>query len=237
MTATASTSIPKGVFIAAVVAYAILDGLFLVWSIRRGSVLGAVGAAWLASIVPIGLLAQFYENGRVSENRSLPYLLQHFHDQSFAFMFGDAIFLPFSAAMAAIAWRSIPKEGWRVSWQWTLASAIVGLLAGLAFRYLMDLPAYHKAGAMGSFYAPTKLVHDLAAYPVLFGGLFCVGVPLVRVVNAKFPFFHLYTAPYFWLMLAGIVVWYGLGLWHDSGMFGHAPLNPLKLHPNDWVWP
>lgn len=223
----ASTSIPKGVFLAGVAIYAAFDFLLLVYCVRNGSVLGAVIAALLASTIPIALLAS------LMEHRSLIQIVAHYQDQSFAFLFGDLIFLPFAAAMAALAWRQIPNEGWRVSWQWTLASALIGLAAGLTFRYLMDKPNYATADAMGSFEAPTKLLHDFCAYPVLFGGLVCVGIPLfINVVNSRWPFFHLWMpSPYFWFMLVGIALWFAAGIIHDQHLV------PQKLHPDTWRWP
>lgn len=238
MAATASTSIPKGAFLTAVAVYAALDGLLLVYSVRHGSWLGAVVAALLASTVPIALLAQFYEAPRMGQSRTLGYLISHFQDQSYAFLFGDLLFLPFAAAMAALAWKNTPalKGTSATSWWWTGISVVVGLLAAYWFRYLNDKAAYYKAGAIGSFNAPTKLLHDFGAYPVLFGGLFCVGVPLfLKAVNGHAPFFLFYATPYMWLVLMGIGLWFAAGLVHDAGLFG-PPLDPRKLHPDNWVW-
>jgi hypothetical protein len=221
------------VFLTGVAIWAILVGTFLIKSVRRGSWLGAVAASLLASPAPIAVLA------KTMEHRSLLYLVAHFQDLSFAFFFGDLVFLPFSAAMAALAWKHSPelKATWATSWWWTVISVIVGLLAAYWFRYLNDMPRYEKAGAMGSFDAPTKLFHDFGAYPVLFGGLFCIAVPLfVEAVNSNWPFVHFYAAPYVGWVLLGVGLWFAVGLVHDSGLFG-PPLDPKKLHPNSWVWP
>lgn len=236
----ASTTLTKGWFLVLVAIWAIVDGLILVTSGRSGQPFMAAAAALLASPVPIGLLAQFYEAPRVGETRTLGYILSHWQDQSYAFLFGDTIFLPFAAAMAALAWRQTPalRDSWAASWQWTAASAVLGIAAGFVFRHINDAKVYLPQAA-GSFNAPTKLFHDWGTYPVLFGGLVCVGIPLiVKVVDTQVPFIHLWVAsPYLGLMLSGVILWAGAGAWHDMGRFGHAPLVPQNLHPDKWVWP
>jgi len=228
-----STGIPEGAFLIFVIEYAVMNGIFLVSSVRRGSWLGAAAAALLASPVPICILAA------VMEHRSLVELVMHFQDQSYAFMFGDTFGLSFAAAMAALAWRRSPalRRTWATSWWWSALSVMVGLLTAYWFRYLNDQPRYYKVGAIGSFHAPTKLFHDFGTYPMLFGGLFCVCVPLfLKAVNLRTPFVHFYAAPGLWPALTGIGLWYAAGLLHDAGLFG-ALLDPRKLHPDSWKWP
>jgi hypothetical protein len=229
----ASTTIPKGVFVAGLVAYAAIDTLALVYTIRQGWWLAAVAATLLGGTVPYAVIAA------VMEHRSLLLLVANFKEQSYAFLFGDALFLPLTAAMAALGWQHTPRlaSTWATSRWWEGASVAMGLLISYLYRYVKDLPIYRKAGAMGAFFAPTKLVHDLLSYPVLTIGLLCGGIPLfVESVNAQWPVVHLYAAPYLWPGLLGVGLWAGVGAAHDLGWFSPMP-NPHNLHPNNWAWP
>ena len=230
MAAAASTHFPEWAFLLCVAIYAVLDWLFLVESVRHGHVKRAVIAALLASIVPIAVIAATWER------MSLLHVITHYYLQSYAFLFGDLIFLPFAAAMAAHGWGRLPRVMWwgRSRW-WSFFSALVGLAAGFYFRYKIEEPGYQHAGAMGSFNAPAALFHDFCSYPVLFGGLFCVGIPLI-VKGFKYKFSSRFGRPYqVWgfalLMVLAIVLWFAVGILHD------AHLVPQNLHPNWWRWP
>ena len=235
MAAFISTRLSMNAFMVGVAIWAALDFALLVFMVRQGTWAGAALTALLASAIPMALLVATLEQG----HRTLADVFGNIREQSWMFLFGDTIFLPAAAAMAALAWRASPQlqDTWATSWWWTASSALAGLLAGCWFRFSNDRPAYQLAGAESAFYSPTKLFHDLGAYPVLFGGLLAVGVPLfLKMVSTTVPFVHFYAAPYLWLMLAGIGLWLAAGVVHDLGLFG-PPRTPARLHPNTWMWP
>ncbi len=218
--------IPYSAFIVLMAVYAMFIFYGLVRSVINGHWVMAVVFALLASPVPMALTRFFVENGSVRD-------MFDFRLQSWTFLFGDVFALPFTAAMATLGWMGLDKVGghWYTSHIWMFASAVIGVLAGIGF-HVMDSGAYRAAEAAGSLNSPTKLVHDFVAYPVLFGALVCVGVPLLVSVfddNTTNFDMKLYTG----LMVIGLLTWFTLGIL-DAKI--HNP-EPAKMHPNSYTWP
>lgn len=188
--------------------WAVLMFVSLIANVRAGHPVNSIFAVLLASpllLVVLGVLLEGRNPGDVLNVRN----------GSWAFVLGDSIALTAAAAFASIAWRAIPHQGWIVSWWWTALSGLIGLMAGVAF-HLMDRSGYINAGAGDRVLSPTKLAHDFVAYPVLFGGLVCIGVPLL-----------LHWSWHTWAILGCVGLW--LVFVVRDGVF--ANLNPFELHP------
>ena len=174
-----------------------------------GHVFWVVLAAWLAS--PLLLLVL-----RITMEDGMPAGLFSPKTQSWAFMFGDTVFLTFAFIVVTIGHRRISGHDWYQQWWWVGACFGVGMLGGYVFHYL-DTSVYMDAGAGLALNSPTKLAHDFVAYPVLLGGLLCLGVPVVlyefKWVGALF--------------FVGLLGWGLMGA-RDA----KAGLAPTKLHPN-----
>lgn len=220
--------IPHSAFIVLMAVYAVFVFYGLVRSVINDHLVLAVVFALLASPVPMALTRLFIEDGSVRD-------MYDVRLQSWTFLFGDVFALPFAAAMATLGWQSLDKVGghWYTSHIWLFASAVIGVLAGISF-HVMDSGAYRAAGAEVSLNTPTKLFHDFGAYPILFGAIVCVGVPLlVHTVDSSFPWVHFDVQPYAGLMLIGILGWAAFAALDDKV---HHP-QPANMHPNDYVWP
>jgi|GEM_PF-3930463 len=205
------------------VIYQLLDAFWLLTGIFVGSSWMAVGAVLMASFVPVITLA------KIMEGRSLRKLIKEFRKQSYAFLFGDSIFLPLAAAMIAQGWHTLRPDGWHNGWWWPCVAAVAGLAMGYWFRYIDNLPEYRKHDAMGAFVAPSKLLHD-GAYPML------VSVFTGTLLPLFFDHATVWPPQEAWLALLGGLLWFGAALWHDSGLRG-PKLNPNDLHSSNWQWP
>jgi hypothetical protein len=174
------------VFLVIVLLYATIDLAVLVRAIRRGRVWTTLIFAWLTSTIPM------YALGRFMEHRWLP----GWAHQSWAFLFGDAIFLPLALAATALAWRQLPTKSWHRSWWWLAISIIVGVAISAKFHH-------DEAGVYPplQLQSPTKLFHDLVAYPVFVAALWATAWPVVTS--------HLWKSR--WVLPALIV--FGLLMW------------------------
>lgn len=200
--------------------------LYFVWAARP---IAAAMTTLSASALLLPTLAVLLEG------RSLGSVLNP-RTQSWAFLFGDFIFLPLAAALLALAWGYIVMPDLRdTRWiAWIAGSTLLGLAAGAAFHW-MDAKTYRAHGAGLALDSPTKLAHDFVSYPVLFGGLFCVGVPLlmkiaaacIRVTFADGSFgVQPAMALQVGLALGAVALW-GLMGWFDV----KNGLDPKNLHP------
>lgn len=97
--------------------------------------------------------------------------------QSWTFVFGDTLFLPFAFAFASLAYQSVPADSIFKSWLYLGLCIGLGIGAGVAFHYGMQVPAYTDAGLAEALNSPTLRAHDFVAYPFLFGGLLYIGIP------------------------------------------------------------
>lgn len=174
-----------------------------------GHIVPVVIAALLSS--PVLLFAL-----RVTAEEGLPAGLFDPKTQSWSFLFGDTfLFALFVLPVVVVGHRRIDAHNWYHSGWWIVGCLIIGFVAGYAF-HTIDGGNYAKAGAELALNSPTKLAHDFVAYPVLLGGLLCLGIPVL-----------LYE--FKWLGVLGIVGLLGFGLMvaHDAV----SGLDPHKLHP------
>lgn len=170
---------------------------------------GAVTAAWLASPLIMLTLRSLVE-------LNSPTGLFNSRTQSWMFLYGDIIFLPFAFACAALGWRKLDTNGgWYTSMWWLILAATIGIVAGVIFHHLDVIP-YTQQGMELALNSPTKWAHDFVAYPVLFAGLVYFGAPMVFG-----PLFR----PYGILILIGVVLWGTMGI-HDA-----KGLQAKNLHP------
>jgi hypothetical protein len=194
--------------------YALFEVFWLVTSARKGDAFGVAFVLLMCSTIPMGLV------GTLAEHRTLGDLYGPGH-ASWAFVFGDAIFLPFAGVMFTLAWGRLRFSNELAQGWWIATSAIIGITAGLIF-HAMDGKTYDAA----RLNSPTKLVHDFVAYPLFFGGLVFVGLPAFVLAIRL----HQHTA--LTLVIIGLVL--GVGGWAACGLHD-AKLDPKKLHIA-WNW-
>lgn len=187
----------------------------LIYAGKSGQPFAAAFMIWAASPLLI-LMLRFtlerdWEIGRQLSTYGLG-------KQSWAFILGDTIALPFTAFVLALAWRTLDVSGnrWFMSWWWLPVCVLVGLAFGYWFHFIQDGPAYINAGVPEALNSPTKWAHDFVSYPVILGGLLYLGAPVLA---------HQFW-PYGAIGLIGIVLWFGFGA-RDA----FAGLNPVLFHP------
>jgi hypothetical protein len=190
-------------------------GLYLaaLWAVlihQRDHPFVVVQVAWLAS--PLLLLVL-----RVTLEDGLPEGLFSWKTQSWAFLFGDILWLPMAFGFAAYGQRFVPDDSVFRSFWWLTVCVVVGVGAGLLF-HSMDTGAYIDAGSEWALKSPSKWAHDFVAYPLLFGGLFYLGLP-VAVHHFK------WTGA---VILLGVLLWIAMG-----GKDTVSKPRPANLHP-DW---
>ncbi len=187
------------------------------WFLRsfgmRGHWYGAAAAALFASTIPMALVAYWIEGRGPATIFSLT-------KGSWAFILGDALALPLVAGASALVWKHIDAASWWRSGWWTVIAIIIGLGASAGFHWIIDAGAY--SAAQNS--SPTKIVHDMVAYTVLFSGLTLLAVPAILQGWTLGPVFGSVLA------IFGIAAWGLFGL-HDA----MAKLNPNDLHVA-WDW-
>lgn len=135
---------------------------------------------------------------------------------SWAFLFGDVLWLPLAMAACAYGQRNLPEQGWFRDWWWLPLCILLGIGAGLAFHFLMDQPAYVQAGWGQALYSPTKVAHDFVSYPLLLGALAWLGVP-VLVHDFR------WTGA---IALVGVLLWGAM-----DARDATRPPRPQELHP------
>jgi hypothetical protein len=154
----------------AMLLYGALVFTLITHSALRGRWLLAMVGVWLASAIPLALLATLVEQ------RSLRPLI----GGSWALTFGDPMVLPALFALAALAWRRLTDLNvwYRRTWHgvsiWLVASIILGCALAAYFHHtqalVYDVLRYNSL---------TKLLHDFVSYPVLWSaGIFLV-VPVL----------------------------------------------------------
>ena len=192
--------------VAALLAYAV--GVALIVSPRS--------ATWLLLTLPIVVSPGAMALLRLKVERVPLDTAASPRTQSWAFMFGDSIFLPTALFAIGMGHHHVPA-GFFTGWLWTLLALVIGAGAGLGF-HVMDSGGYRSTGAADALVAPTKIWHDFVVYPVLFGLLLMGGVPML-LPNA--------WSPWTIVALTGILGWLVLGLVCDQ----KRSLNPLDMHP------
>ena len=172
----------------------------------RGKPVEAVTMVLLAS--PLGLMV--FAMG--FEHRTPPELI-NFSTGSWSLMIGDTFVLTTAAAVSALSWRTLDAERRVITPARLIACGVIGLAAGVGFHAL-DGAGYKALGAGALLDSPTKLFHDFVSYPVLFGGLLCVGLPVLRRKS-----WHR------WVLLGCIAAWMVL-----VGFDISRGLDPFDLH-------
>ncbi|MBC7746859.1 hypothetical protein H7Y40_02675 [Pedobacter sp.] len=194
--------------------YAVACLLMLAQGGTSGNVARVVAAAWLASPLIMATVRMFLEAAQPKDMFS-------WRTQSWMFLFGDIIFLPFAFAAAAFGWQKLDTTGgqWYTNVWWLLTAAAIGIISGVIFHQL-DVVNYAKDGMELALNSPSKWAHDFVAYPVLFAGLVYLGIPIV---------FSSLFRPYGILTLVGIALWGLMGV-RDAGLI-LSPLKASDLHP------
>ena len=142
--------------------------------------------------------------------------------QSWAFMFGDAIFLPLAGAMIAILARHNDSPSFVYSWWWQILAIVGGIGFALLFR-AADKPNYNEL----QYDSPAKIVHEFIAYPVL-ASVLIWGIPLLWTSFWGFGGSGPVIVPI--LAVFGGLAWLGCGI-----ADGNRGLDPHYLHP-EWSW-
>ena len=179
----------------------------------------AVFLAWLASPILFYLVALLTERDPVAQGGRGTTAGQVFKSvfslrtQAWSFVFGDILLLPAAFAVAADRWSQTEPASRELPLWWWLLSLIIGTAAGLGFHFKMDMPAYIKAGYGLSMKSPTKLLHDLVTYPVLFSGLLFVFGPLFITAITQWQWDSHVVA-----ILVLVAVWLVLGAVFDGNL-------------------
>jgi len=179
---------------------------------------------WVAPLVGLAASPGIMALLRYTLERGTPPGMFNPKTQSWAFLFGDLLFLPFALAMLALGAAHVQLEasGW-VSYEsggWQRLCFWIGLAAGFVFNRF-DAANYSNEGSLGAIFSPTKLAHDFIAYPVLVGSLLFLAGPLVREIGSDAS-----GIAYLGLALAGALGWVGMAV-RDMV---HPP-RPYDLHP------
>lgn len=117
----------------------------------RGPVFAFV-VALCVSWIPMQLIA------RLLEQRSMLSPSEQFQ----SFYWGDLILLPLALAGLTVLAKDMPTTGWHSGTGWQATAVLIGIAVGVGF-HLIDQGNY-TAMALNS---PTKLWHDIVAFPVL----------------------------------------------------------------------
>jgi len=194
----------------AMLLYGALVFTLITRSALRGRWLLTMIGVWLASAIPLALLATFVEQ------RSLRPLI----GGSWALTFGDPMVLPALFALAALAWRRLTDTNawYRRTWHgvsiWLVVSIVIGCALAAYFHHTQAL-VYDVL----RFNSLTKLLHDFVSYPVLWSaGIFLV-VPVL--LNRR------KVGNWLWWLVLLMVILMAVVLWHETAF----PLSVALYHP------
>lgn len=180
---------------------------------------------WLYAVALVPVIVSIYGMlaVRAVVEETLPNGMFNPKTQSWAFLFGDGIFLPAAMLFIALGREGSALPTFADSSMWLVNAGVIGLLAGNIF-HIMEVSNYRKQDAMDALDAPTKIWHDYVVYPVLVGTIVWAGWPLlVADWQGLWAFFSLWT----WLALASVGVWIVLGVVLD----GKRGLRVYDMHP------
>lgn len=181
-----------------------------------GVLLGRDGR-WEFALLPIVVSPLSMLVLRISMEYGLPEGIFSPKTQSWAFLFGDAFYIPLAFLGGALSWRRIAAiDGFHHQKWWLWLSIAIGALAGVAFRYVLNAPDYRAAGLDSLLDSPTSIWHDFVVYPVLVGLFVYICLPAVAYD----------TTNWGWLALVGLLGWGAMGA-HDAT----HPLDLRNLHP------
>lgn len=173
----------------------------------------AVIVAWVASPIMFFVVAyvcEIGENGRGATAAEVFKSVFSPKGQAYSFLIGDFLLLPGALAVAAINWQETSNQVDLSIWWW-LACLLVGVVIGFGWHFKLEKPGYEQAGFAANLNSPTKLFHDFVSYPVLFGGIMFVFVPMFFHIEWNF----IADLPVILISLA-IIIWFVLGAVVDS---------------------
>lgn len=195
--------VPFSIYCCALAIYGSLEALGLYLSIEQGFIVSAVLCALFASIVPMFII------GTVMEDRNVLDLNRN----SWTFILGDAVGLPFTALCIAISMAN--SDNHPPLWMFAVC-CLIGIVAAMVFRKF-DNPQYSPKQIL----SPTKLFHDFVAYILLFGYL--VGMDVWALWDPQ-------TRLWGCIALIGFAFWLAMGL---ADIVGHR----LVSEHIPYVWP
>ena len=140
--------------------------------------------------------------------------------QSWAFLFGDAIFLPIAFFGAALSWRTL-RGSWFAyfnSLWWIGVAALAGFVAQYVFHNVLNAPTYERLGLASLLESPTSVWHDRVVYFTL------VMLFVMICVPAAIHDIHGWGGK---LVIIGLVGW--LAMVACDATFHQ--LDPRNLHP------
>lgn len=191
--------------------------LVTIFAIVVGICLGNDGA-WTVGLVPIVISPLMMAVWRLVLEPTMT-VSQMFnpHTQSWAFLFGDLIFLPIALGAAAVASKN-GGGGFFTSRGWIVISISFGTFLAVAYRFVVNTPGYSGADA-SRMMSPTSLWHDIVVYTVCATLLVYLGIPALSTD---------FTGAGKIALLA-FIVWCVLGIL-DATVHRPAPenLHPLK---------
>lgn len=130
----------------------------------------------VVSPIPMWIIRQKLEYGR-------PEGMFDWRTQSWAFLFGDSLFIPMSLMFSVYALRT-NDTNLLTHWWWTPLALLVGLAASYGFR-AMDAASYVKTGNADRLFCPSKIWHDRQVYISLAALLFGCGVPAILTFSTS----------------------------------------------------
>lgn len=154
---------------------------------------------------------------RVTMERGRPAGILSPKTQSWSFLFGDSIALPFAFAMSALGWESLNEGAWYATSWWYALGIVAGFAVACFWHFRLEVPAYTKMGHADRLKGYTKLWHDFPVYGAISGSLLFLGVPVL---------IHDFTG-YGWLALLGLLLWGGFAACDAT----FRRLDPANLHP------
>lgn len=168
----------------------------------------------ITSIVGMGLVRLLWE-----DNTSLSVGdMYNPSTQSWAFLFGDLLVIPFMLGVSALAWRDMAKSSWFWSPTWFGVAWVAGIVVALVWHFLLDGPGYKAQGYEDMLNSYTKLWHDFVVYGSLSTLIIYLCIP--ALVSDPIGFGG--------MALLGLVCWAVLGVLDNTV---HS-LDPTKLHPS-----
>ena len=204
----------------------VLWGLFILAG-RFGHPIYTVIIILMYSVVMVAIVLR--EMGDLPGSTIYKLRRRHFDpkQQSWAYMFGDSLALPWAGLFAALVGKAMPPT-WFIGLEWVSVSAAFGAAASALFHTL-DARAYRSGGFDLEVYARSKRWLDFATYFGLFGGFVYLGWPLVwgGLFHDLAPQEKLDV----WLMLFGLAVWFGLAVCDAV----RKP-SPAFMHPPGKKW-
>ncbi len=158
----------------------------------------------LISPISMQIIRQLFEGGQPATGFNPK-------SDSWAYLFGDFLILPFSMGMAA---RDAQHVSWLLDWRFIVAVIVGGCIFSVGFRWF-DSNNYIRDGHRDRLYSPTKLWHDFVVYPVVASVFLWVTISALST-----------GALGGWVAVGGIALFFTLG-----GVDMIRGLKPEQMHP------